>query len=73
MLVRQMAHPIPVLTGSEYRDRKTMMNDARQNTTGKKRGTCGQIRTIFFMLYDDTKMLREVYNLNKRINLSLQS
>lgn len=45
--MRQMPHPIPVLTGSEYRERKTMRKDVRQNTTGKKRGTCGHGRTIY--------------------------
>ena len=41
MPVREMAKPIPVLTGSEYRDRKTMKKQVRQNRTGMIRGTWG--------------------------------
>ena len=69
--MRQMPHPIPVLTGSEYRDRKTMTKDARQNTTGKTIGTCGKVRTI----YDDTKLLRKAYKftyLNQHIYISTE-
>lgn len=66
--MRQMAHPIPVLTGSEYRDRKTMAKDVRQKTTGKMRGTCGHVRTIY-RCYDDTKVLGEAYNYNKFTSL----
>lgn len=40
MPVREIANPIPVLMGSEYRDRKTMKKHVRQNTTGMKIGTC---------------------------------
>lgn len=43
MPVREMANPIPVLTGSEYRDMKTMKKHVMQNTTGMKSGTCGQV------------------------------
>lgn len=64
MLVRQMAHPIPVLTGSEYRDRKTMAKDVRQKTTGKMRGTCGHVRTIY-RCHEDTKVFGEAENQNK--------
>ena len=36
-----MAKPIPVLTGSEYRDRKTMKKQVRQNRIGMISGTWG--------------------------------
>lgn len=45
MPVREMANPIPVLTGSEYREKKTMKKQVRQNTTGMKIGTCGDVRS----------------------------
>lgn len=40
-----MAKPIPVLTGSEYRDMKTMKKHVMQKTTGMKSGTCGKVTT----------------------------
>lgn len=43
MPVSEMAKPIPVLTGSEYRDMKTMKKHVMQKTTGMKSGTCGQV------------------------------
>lgn len=46
MPVREMAKPIPVLTGSEYRDMKTMKKHVKQKTTGMKSGTCGQVTLI---------------------------
>lgn len=54
MPVREMANPIPVLTGSEYRDRKTMKKHVMQNTTGKNSGTCGQINSeIIYCTHKD--------------------
>lgn len=44
MPVREMANPIPVLTGSEYRDMKTIKKHIMQNIAGMKSGTYGQMR-----------------------------
>lgn len=46
MPVREMANPIPVLTGSEYRDMKTIKKHMMQNTTGMKIGTYRQMRKV---------------------------
>jgi len=40
MPVREMAKPIPVLIGSEYRERKTMKKQAKEKTVGIIMGTC---------------------------------
>ncbi len=37
--MREMAKPIPVLVGSEYRERKTMKKQVKENTAGMKIGT----------------------------------
>lgn len=38
--MREMAKPIPVLTGSEYRERKTMKKQVKEKTAGIIMGTC---------------------------------
>lgn len=72
--MRQMPHPIPVLTGSEYRDRKTMKKHVIQNTTGKKRGTCGQARSErLCVLCDTQRCFKETHTFNQQIYVSCRN
>lgn len=38
--MREMAKPIPVLIGSEYREKKTMKKQVKEKTAGIIIGTC---------------------------------
>lgn len=39
MPVKEMARPMPVLNGSEYRERNTMKKQVKENTAGMNKGT----------------------------------
>lgn len=42
--MREMAKPMPVVTGSEYRERNTMRKQVKEKIAGMNRGTCERKR-----------------------------
>lgn len=50
--MREMAKPIPVLIGSEYREKKTMKKQVKEKTAGIIIGTCEREK------YRDNKILK---------------